>query len=138
MSLAVLSLKGGTRKMTSAVSLAAGLHADGPTFLINVDPQGSALSWSQAAEGLEFPVVTLPVRALLRRVPRLARDRGRGRRRPAASVLGPGAHGEEEGPRRRGLGRGNTQVLESYAAEHELKVSDLVREQVASRKGSEP
>ena len=73
MRLAVLNLKGGTGKTTSAVFLAAGLHADGPTLLVDADPQGSALSWSEAAGGFEFPVVALPVRDLHRRLPQLAR-----------------------------------------------------------------
>ena len=72
MRLAVLNLKGGTGKTTSAVFLASGLHADGPTLLVDADPQGSALSWSEAAGGFEFPVVALPVRDLHRRVPQLA------------------------------------------------------------------
>jgi len=71
--LAVLNLKGGTGKTTSAVFLSGGLNLDGPTMLIDADPQGSALSWSEAAGGFEFPVVSLPVRDLHRRVPQLAR-----------------------------------------------------------------
>jgi len=70
--LAVLNLKGGTGKTTSAVFLAAGLNLDGPTLLVDADPQGSALSWSEAAGGFEFPVVALPVRDLHRRLPQLA------------------------------------------------------------------
>ncbi len=73
MRLAVLNLKGGTGKTTSAVFLSGGLNLDGPTMLIDADPQGSALSWSEAAGGFEFPVVSLPVRDLHRRVPQLAR-----------------------------------------------------------------
>lgn len=71
MRVAVVNLKGGTGKTTTAVHLAAGFSRLGKTLLVDADPQGSALSWSEQA-GLAFPVVALPVRDLHRRLPQLA------------------------------------------------------------------
>lgn len=72
MRVAVVSLKGGTGKTTSAVFLATGLARSGRTLLVDADPQGSALSWSEEAEGLAAPVIALPVKDLHRRLPALA------------------------------------------------------------------
>lgn len=69
MRLAVVSTKGGTGKTTTSVFMASALHRQGPTLLIDADPQGSALAWS---DGLPFQVVSLPVKDLHRRVPELA------------------------------------------------------------------
>ncbi|HZT66122.1 MAG TPA: AAA family ATPase [Acidimicrobiales bacterium] len=68
MRIAVANLKGGTGKTTTAVYLAHGLAADGPTLLVDADPQGSALSWSEAAGELPFPVVAMPVNNLHRQL----------------------------------------------------------------------
>jgi len=73
MKVALLNLKGGTGKTTSAVFLASGLNQDGDTLLVDADPQGSALSWDEAAGGFDFSTVALPVRDLHRRLPQLAR-----------------------------------------------------------------
>jgi chromosome partitioning protein len=68
MRLAVVSTKGGTGKTTTAVALAAGLHARGRTLLADLDPQHSALAWSQQGAGLPFSVISLPVTDAHRRL----------------------------------------------------------------------
>ena len=72
MRIAIVNLKGGTGKTITAVHLAAGLAEQGRTLLVDADPQGSALSWSEAAEGFPCHVIALPVRDLHRRVPGLS------------------------------------------------------------------
>jgi chromosome partitioning protein len=76
--IAICNLKGGTGKTMSSVYLAAGLSRRRRTLLVDADPQGSALSWSEASAsaGSEFgfPVVALPVKDLHRRVRHFAAD----------------------------------------------------------------
>ena len=74
MRLAVVNLKGGTGKTTTAVYLALSLVRDGRTLLVDADPQASALSWSEAAENFPVPVISLPVKDLHKRLPVLAAD----------------------------------------------------------------
>jgi chromosome partitioning protein len=71
MRLGVVNLKGGTGKTVTAIHLAAALAGHGRTFLVDADPQGSALSWSEEAGELPFAVVGLPVRDLHRRLGQL-------------------------------------------------------------------
>jgi chromosome partitioning protein len=71
MRLAVVNLKGGTGKTVTAVHLAVTLSGRGRTLLVDADPQGSALSWSEEAAELPCAVVGLPVRDLHRRLPGL-------------------------------------------------------------------
>ncbi|MDP9481162.1 MAG: ParA family protein [Actinomycetota bacterium] len=75
---AVVNLKGGTAKSTSAMFLAAALSKRGRTLLVDCDPQGSALTWAEAAEEdggeLGFNVVSIPTRDVKKRVDRMAGD----------------------------------------------------------------
>lgn len=68
--IAVINLKGGTSKTTSAVFVAHALHEQGrKVLLVDADPQGSALSWCEdAPEPFPFGVVGLPVKDLHRQL----------------------------------------------------------------------
>jgi len=73
--LSVGNLKGGVGKSTSAVYLACGLARTGRTLLVDADPQGSILGWSEDA-GASFPatVIHWPVRDLGSRVAQVVAD----------------------------------------------------------------
>lgn len=75
MILTIGNKKGGTGKSTTAVYLATALAASGRTLLVDGDPQGSILSWSEEA-GAAFPagVVQWSTRDLARRVQDVAGD----------------------------------------------------------------
>ncbi len=73
LSIALVNLKPGTGKTTSAVWLAYALHARGRrVLLVDADPAASALRWSDLADGFPFRVAGLPVRDLHRRIPDVA------------------------------------------------------------------
>lgn len=78
MKAAVVNLKGGTSKSTTAMFLAAALSRKGRALLVDCDPQGSALTWAEDAEAeggeLGFNVVSIPTRDVKKRVDRLAGD----------------------------------------------------------------
>jgi len=83
LSIATVNLKPGTGKTTSAVWLAHVFAEAGNTvLLVDADPSGSALEWSDLAamdprlappqEAFPFRIVALPSRDLHRRVPEIA------------------------------------------------------------------
>ena len=84
LSVALLNLKPGTGKTTSAVWLAhVFVQAGKQVLLVDADPSGSALEWSDlAAMNPEVPpkatfpfrIVALPSRGLHQRVPEIAHD----------------------------------------------------------------
>jgi chromosome partitioning protein len=67
------NLKGGVGKTTSAAFLACGLARSGRTLLVDADPFGSLLDWSQN-EGFPATVIAWPVKDLARRVSGIAGD----------------------------------------------------------------
>lgn len=71
--IAVVNLKGGSSKTTSTAYLAHAFAASGNDVLvIDSDPQGSTVRWSDAA-GWTIPTVALPVKNLHTRVQGIAR-----------------------------------------------------------------
>ena len=82
LSIALANLKPGTGKTTSAVWLAhVFAQAGNSVLLVDADPSGSALEWSDLAamyprqtppEAFPFRIVALPSRELHRRVPEIA------------------------------------------------------------------
>lgn len=56
MIVAVVSRKGGSGKSTTAMYAAALLARLGPAVVVDLDPEGSALSWARACPDLPFPV----------------------------------------------------------------------------------
>src|SRR5260370_20510721 len=84
LSLALVNLKPGTGKTTSAVWLAhVFAQAGNSVLLVDADPSGSALEWSDLAAmypglppqaAFPFPIVALPSPELHRRLPEIAQS----------------------------------------------------------------
>jgi chromosome partitioning protein len=78
MKVAVVNLKGGTSKTTTSMFLAAALAKRGRTLLVDADPQGSALSWSETAEAdgyeLPFALMGMPTQDVHRKLGRVVGD----------------------------------------------------------------
>ena len=84
LSVALANLKPGTGKTTSAVWLAhIFARAGNNVLLVDADPSGSALEWSDLAAmypgmppqaAFPFRIVALPSREMHRRIPEIARD----------------------------------------------------------------
>jgi chromosome partitioning protein len=84
LSVALANLKPGTGKTTSAVWLAhIFARAGNSVLLVDADPAGSALEWSDLAamypglppnEAFPFRIVALPSREMHRRIPEIAHD----------------------------------------------------------------
>lgn len=71
--IAVVNLKGGSTKTTSTAFLAHAFAGQGSDVLvIDADPQGSTMRWSDTA-GWDIPTVQLPVKNLHTRVKGIAR-----------------------------------------------------------------
>ena len=76
MRIAVVNLKGGAGKTTTAFFLATALGRRGSTLLVDSDPQASSLSWSEAAEAdgageLPFTVAGLPTKDVHKKLRKL-------------------------------------------------------------------
>jgi chromosome partitioning protein len=76
LSVALINRKPGTGTTTSAVFLAHAFAERGPTLLVDADPAGSALEWSDLAAddgGFPFRVISLPSKTLHQRIPDIAK-----------------------------------------------------------------
>lgn len=72
--IAITNLKGGSAKTTSTAYLAHALGLQGRNVLVvDADPQGSALRWSEVGEW-ETPTIGLPVKDLHTRLPGIVPD----------------------------------------------------------------
>ncbi|UBU19227.1 ParA family protein [Nonomuraea gerenzanensis] len=74
LTVALINLKPGTGKTTSAVWLAHAFYELGrPVLLVDADPAASALEWSDLADGFPFRIIGMPSKELHRRVPEVAK-----------------------------------------------------------------
>jgi chromosome partitioning protein len=75
MSWALVNLKPGVGKTTSAVFFAHALHRRGlRPLLVDSDPAASALRWADLAGGFAFPVVGLAIPGVYREIDHYTRD----------------------------------------------------------------
>ncbi|MFJ4418856.1 hypothetical protein [Streptomyces sp. NPDC088925] len=75
--IALVSIKPGVGKTTSAMFICQSLHELGrPPLLVDADKGQSALEWMEDAEGLDFPVIGQHITTLHRSLPDLEGDRG--------------------------------------------------------------
>ncbi|MCX4429433.1 ParA family protein [Streptomyces mirabilis] len=75
--MALVSIKPGVGKTTSALFICQSLHELGKSpLLVDADKGQSALEWMEDAEGLDFPVVGQHITTLHRNLPDLEGDRG--------------------------------------------------------------
>ncbi|MFJ4343648.1 hypothetical protein [Streptomyces sp. NPDC088915] len=75
--IALVSIKPGVGKTTSAMFICQSLHEAGrPPLLVDADKGQSALEWMEDAEGLDFPVIGQHITTLHRSLPDLEGDRG--------------------------------------------------------------
>jgi chromosome partitioning protein len=71
----VTNYKGGSSKTTTAVLIAHAFHEAGlSVLLVDADPQGSALRWSETG-GFPMPVIGMPVKTLHTQLPGIAGNR---------------------------------------------------------------
>jgi len=70
--IAIVNTKGGVGKTTTAIYLAAGLHRDGRTLLVDTDRQQSAVLWSEQDPIWPLPVVARATTDVHRHLPALA------------------------------------------------------------------
>jgi chromosome partitioning protein len=70
--IAVVNLKGGVGKTTTAVYLAAALASRGRTLLVDADPQRSALGWQERVPDWPVSTIGMPAKNLHVSLPRVA------------------------------------------------------------------
>jgi chromosome partitioning protein len=69
--IAVVNLKGGVGKTTTSMFLGALLAEQGPTLVVDADPQGSARSWAQRVPDLPMTVIACAGTDIHQQLPKL-------------------------------------------------------------------